>query len=82
MGLVVIRTKQGLSLGCFLLPALAAATAMAFPGEKADTAKASTVAARANDPVLMNAMETELTRAMNSLGMLIPSMLQRFTLIF
>lgn len=65
---MVIRTKQGLSLGCFLLPALAAATAMAFPGEKADTAKASTVAARANDPVLMNAMETELTRAMNSLG--------------
>jgi predicted Zn-dependent protease len=66
--------KRGFVLGSMMAPVLALATAPAWAGNKGDKpAGASGAATMAPDPVLLDVMQTELTRAMSSLGGSVPA---------
>jgi TldD protein len=68
--------KRGLWLGAVLAPVLVVATGSAWAGDKTDKgekpAAAGGAALMAPDPVLLDVMQTELTRAMGSLGGTVP----------
>ena len=64
---MVSGVRRGWMWGSVLVPLLVAGTAVAGPGDKTATG-GNPSALTANDPVLMDVMESELTRAMHSLG--------------